>query len=85
MTAAIGVVQDLTTGQQKFFGGAEKEKSMHKYERNWPVHQDDIMDIHVVRSTDGCLAVTGECGAKSSVHVWDTDLMKSYASFSLGG
>lgn len=43
------------------------------------------MDIHVVRNGDSCLAVTGETGAKSTVHVWDTDGISSKVSFSLGG
>jgi len=36
--AALGVVQDLKTRQQKFFGGLEKEKEADKYQKDWPVH-----------------------------------------------
>lgn len=28
---------------------------------------------------------TGECGAKSTVHVWDSNTMQSICQFSLGG
>jgi len=86
MAAAIGVVQDLKTRQQRLFGGAQKGKTMKKYERDWPVHQDDITDVHAVRSKGkDCLVVSGECGAKSTVHIWDAAAMKGTASFSLGG
>ena len=47
MCAAIGVVQDLTTGKQKYFGGLEKSKTQKKYENDWPNHQDDITDLSV--------------------------------------
>ena len=30
-TAALGVVQDLTTRKQRFFGGGEKDKDADKY------------------------------------------------------
>ena len=86
MTAACGVVQDLTTNEQKIFGGGPKEKALinEKYQANWPVHQDDITDLHVACSKDRNIVATGECGAKSTVHVWDTNTMKSISQFSLG-
>jgi hypothetical protein len=37
-TAALGVVQDLTTKKQKFFGGVEKDKEADKYQSAWPFH-----------------------------------------------
>lgn len=37
-SAALGIVQDLTTRQQKFFGGIEKDKDADKYLPNWPFH-----------------------------------------------
>ena len=85
MTAALGVVHDISTNTQKFFGGAEKTKTQKKYEANWPVHQDDITDLSVVTSGSRNIVCTGECGAKSTVHVWDTNTMESIAQFSLGG
>jgi hypothetical protein len=38
MTAALGVVHDISTNKQRFFGGAEKTKTQKKYEANWPNH-----------------------------------------------
>jgi len=84
MAAALGVVQDLTTGEQRFFGGLEKAKAQKKYENNWAAHQDDITDLSVCPYEGRHIVATGETGAKSTVHVWDTTTMKSISSFSLG-
>jgi len=37
-TAALGVVQNLTTKKQRFFGGGEKDKDAEKYLKDWPTH-----------------------------------------------
>lgn len=37
-SAALGIVQNLTTKEQKFFGGIEKDKDAEKYQPNWPYH-----------------------------------------------
>jgi hypothetical protein len=31
-SAALGIVQDLTTKKQRFFGGIEKDKDAEKYQ-----------------------------------------------------
>ena len=85
MAAALGVVQDLTTREQRFFGGAEKSKMQKKYENNWIAHQVDITDLSIAMGGDRNVVATAECGAKSTVHVWDTNNMKSIGQFSLGG
>ena len=84
MSAALGIVEDLATRKQRFFGGQEKAKTQKKYENNWPSHQDDITDLHVCPSEGRNIVATGECGAKSTVHVWDSTTMRSISSFSLG-
>lgn len=85
MAASIGVIQDLTTRKQKFFGGLEKSKYQKKYEANWPVHQDDISCIHICQTPGKKnLVATGEVGKKSTIQIWDTKTMKSTCSFSLG-
>jgi WD40 repeat protein len=81
--ATIGVVQDLTTREQKFFGSSQKEKMQKKQAENWKVHQDEISGIHVCTGARNIVA-TGEQGPMSTVHIWDTSTMKSIASFSLG-
>jgi hypothetical protein len=49
-----------------------------KYTDNVSVHQDDITDLSVCHSNRNIIA-TGELGAKSTVHVWDSNSMKSIA------
>ena len=82
--AALGVVQDLKTRKQKFFGGIEKEKDADKYQKDWPFHQDDITGIDIAGGQARNIVATGECGKMSTIHVWDTNTMKSLANFSLG-
>ena len=85
MSAALGVVQDLTTRKQRFFGGAEKDKDADKYVAGWPYHQDDITGLDVAGGELRNIVASGECGKMSTVHVWDTNTMTSVANFSLGG
>ena len=47
------------------------------------MHQDDITDVSICYENRK-LAVTGELGKKSTIHLWDTSTMKSITSFSLG-
>lgn len=82
--AALGIKHDLTTNTQVFFGGLPYTKNQEKYTANWPCHQDDITSIDVAYDKTKGLAVTGECGAKSTVHIWDTNAMKSLNRFDLG-
>jgi len=71
MSAAVGVVQNLETNVQRFFGGVEKSKGQGKYVNNWPAHQDDITDLSLAMTEGRNIVATGECGAKSTIHIWD--------------
>jgi WD40 repeat protein len=82
--AALGVVQDLSTRTQRFFGGCEKEKDAEKYQANFPYHQDDITSLSMAGGESRNIIATGECGKQSSVHVWDSNSMSSVARFELG-
>ena len=82
--AALGVVQDLKTNKQKFFGGVEKDKDADKYQKEWPYHQDDITNIDLAKGGARNIVATGECGKISTVHVWDSNTMATLSSFSLG-
>ena len=84
VAAALGVVQDLTTREQRVFGGLEKSKNQKKYEAAWPAHQDDITDLSVCPYEGRNIVATGETGQRSTIHVWDTNTMESISSFSLG-
>jgi WD40 repeat protein len=83
-SAALGIVQDLTTRKQRFFGGLEKEKEADKYLPSWPAHQDDITTLDIAGGENRNIVATGECGKMSTVHIWDTNTMTSIANFSLG-
>lgn len=82
--AALGIVQDLKTRQQKFFGGGEKAKEAEKYQKDWGFHQDDITSLDIAGGESRNIIATGECGKASTVHVWDTSSMSSIAQFNLG-
>ena len=82
--AALGIVQDLKTRQQKFFGGGEKDKDAEKYQKDWPFHQDDITSLDIAGGELRNIVATGECGKLSTVHIWDTESMSSIATFNLG-
>lgn len=45
------------------------------------VHMDDILSLDI--SADRKLVVTGQVGNKPSVHVWDTEMLESVATFKL--
>lgn len=83
-TAGLGVVQDVKTRKQKFFGGVEKDQHAEKYQNNWPFHQDDVTTLDIAGGEFRNIVCTGECGKLSTVHVWDTNTMSSIASFNLG-
>ena len=83
-TAAVGVVHDLTTKEQRFFGGNEVDKLAEKYEKTKEYHQDDITSIGMAGGDNRNIIVTGEAGRCSTVHVWDASTMKSICSFDLG-
>lgn len=82
--AAVGVVTDLKTNTQRFFGGAEVPKEYEKFDKAAGVHTDTITAIDMAGGDLRNIIVTGEMGKNSTVHVWDTDTMKSLASFDLG-
>jgi len=77
MVAAMGVVLNTTTGQQRFYGGGEteytsKQKEMvNKAEADMtPFHRDDIISLDI--SADRKKIVTGEIGKFPAVHIWDS-------------
>lgn len=85
VTAALGIVQTLSTHEQRFFGGIEKQKNQPKYINNFPAHQDDITNLSVAHTEGRNIVATGECGAKSTIHIWDANTMEPISQFSLGG
>jgi WD40 repeat protein len=84
-SAAIGILHDISSNRQKFFGGGEKDRDAPKYVKDFPIHQDDISCLSIAGGELRNIVVSGECGAQSTVHVWDTVSMQSIGQFSMGG
>jgi WD40 repeat protein len=84
VAAALGIKLNIQENTQQFFGGLPYARMQEKYTPNWPCHQDDITCVDVCGDKEKALAVTGETGAKSTVHVWDTNTMQSVNRFDLG-
>jgi len=61
-TAALGVVQDVASRKQKYFGGVEKDKEAEKYVKDWPFHQDDITTLDTAGGEFRNIVASGECG-----------------------
>ena len=82
--AALGIVQDLKTRQQKIFGGGEKSKDQPKYVPGWHAHQDDITGLDTAGGSFRNIVATAECGKQATIHLWDINTMEGISSFSLG-
>jgi len=81
---ALVVTLNLSDNTQTYFGGAQYTKEQPKYVENWPCHQDDVTDFFCNYNAGKGVACSGETGAKSTIHVWDTETQKSLNQFSLG-
>ena len=80
-SAALGVIMDTQTGQQKFAGG-KKVKMTSKFDGDdLDHHRDDIISIDV--STDRKTVVTGETGQKPKVCVWSAETGEPIMHFEL--
>ena len=75
----------MSTHEQRFFGGIEKQKNQPKYINSFPAHQDDITTVSIAHTEGRNIVATGECGAKSTIHIWDASTMEPISQFSLGG
>jgi hypothetical protein len=86
MVAALGVVMDTTTLNQRFYGGGETEYTSKQHEMHSkseaemvPFHRDDIICMDI--SHDRKKVVTGEVGKFPAVHVWDVATCTNLDSF----
>ncbi|MDR3736608.1 MAG: hypothetical protein P4L10_13875 [Acidobacteriaceae bacterium] len=67
--AALGVVLDVRTNTQSFFGGGQVMKGSPGMQ-----HTDDIICLSL--SPDRRFAATGQVGAQPTLYVWDTETCK---------
>jgi len=79
MVAALGVVMNPETGEQRFFGGRETEMLPKGEGEQLEFHRDDILCIDLC--SDRNLVVTGQTGKFPSVHVWDAHTCEKISSF----
>ena len=71
MTAALGVVMDTTSGEQKFYGGLQVDAEAKSGADESQFHRDDILSLDI--SADRKTVVTGQTGKTPSVHVWSAE------------
>lgn len=69
MTAALGVVLDIGSNTQKFFGGGEVDNTAKNVANDQNHHTDDVMSIRVNPARD--TAVSGQVGSKPTIFTWD--------------
>lgn len=69
MTAALGVILEISSNDQKFFGGGEVDNKSKQTSNDMEGHTNDIMAIAL--SSDRKYAVSGQVGPSPVVFVWD--------------
>ena len=69
MTAALGVILDIDSNTQKFFGGGEVDSTAKNVANDNNHHTDDVMCIRVNDARD--TAVSGQVGARPTIFTWD--------------
>lgn len=68
MTAALGVILDIGSNTQKFFGGGQVENTSKQTANDMSCHTNDIMAISI--SDDRSIAATGQVGAAPVAFTW---------------
>ena len=82
MVAALGIVLNTGTLEQRFYGGKEVGDAKHKSNADQlAFHRDDIISLDI--SADRKLVATGQTGKSPSVHVWNSETCEQVCSFAL--
>lgn len=81
MVAALGVVMDTKTGEQRFYGGKEVAMESKNEGDDTVFHRNDIISLDI--SKDRKTVVTGQVGKNPAVHVWDAETQEQKAQFCL--
>ena len=81
MVAALGVVMDTDTCQQRFYGGQQTAMCAKHENTEQPFHRDDILSIDI--SANRQTVVTGESGPSPAVHVWTAETGEMVSKFNL--
>jgi len=69
MTAALGVILDIPTNTQKFFGGGEVASTAKNVANDANHHTDDVMSVALCPKRE--TAVSGQVGSSPTIFKWD--------------
>jgi hypothetical protein len=70
MTAALGVILDVPSNTQKFFGGGEVVSTAKNVANDMNHHTDDVMCVSLCPGRDR--AVSGQVGSSPTIFQWDS-------------
>jgi hypothetical protein len=71
MTAAVGIVMDTNTCNQKIYGARQVPMGPKNTANSSDFHRDDILSLDI--SQDRKMIVTGQVGNTPSIHVWNAE------------
>jgi len=69
MTAALGVILDVQSNTQKFFGGGEVVSTAKNVANDMNHHTDDVMCVSLCPKRE--TAVSGQVGSSPTIFCWD--------------
>lgn len=81
MTAALGVILDVPSNTQKFFGGGQVENTAKNVANDESAHTDDILCISI--SADRKWAVSGQVGSAPCAFLWNASTGQKQQRFKL--
>lgn len=81
MTAALGVILDMKSNTQRFFGGGMVDQKAKNISDDTLCHTDDITCITM--SSDRTLAASGQVGSAPTVFIWDAKTGEKRQRFKL--
>ena len=81
MTAALGVILDINSNAQKYFGGGQVDNTAKNVANDENAHTDDITSIAI--SEDRNWAVSGQVGSAPSAFLWDAKTGQKKQRFKL--
>jgi HELP motif len=81
ITAALGVILDIPSNTQKFFGGGQVDNTAKNVANDESAHTDDIMAVAI--SDDRTFAASGQVGSSPVAFVWDAKTGQKRQRFKL--
>jgi len=81
ITAGLGVVLDVETNTQTFFGGDDVENQEEALQNDLENHNDDVLCLAI--SNDRELCLTGQQGPGGAAFLWDSETCEVKKRFQL--